>query len=161
MNFESVAVTAVQDLWQVGKVADSRSTKPIKVKRFVINATNTTIPTSQMLAIRVRILPATVTDGSGGTSVTAPAKTDLGDSSAGFTGFTNNTTKATTSGTATILFEGGFHIFNGMDETLDMDGKGGSQTTIPTAEVVVIELLSTVSGTVNLSGTCWVEESGG
>jgi hypothetical protein len=148
--FEAVAVTAVQDLIQitgaVGKIV-----RPI---RAWVKATDTTLPTGQMLSTRCRFLPATVTNGSGGTTPTI-GKTDPGDAAASFTAMANNTTKATTSGTAVVVDESGDHIFSGYDNTLVV------RPPIGTTEAFVFELLSTVSGTVHLSGGVLVEEMGG
>lgn len=54
-------------------------------------------------------LPATVTSGSGGSSVT-PVALDSGDAAAAFTAECNNTTVATTSSTAVVLMELGWII---------------------------------------------------
>lgn len=150
LGFENVAVTAAQDLVQITG-ASGKIVRPIR--RFV-GATDTTIPTSQMLQIRERFLPATVTNGSGGTTPTI-YRNDPGDAAASLTALANNTTKATTNGTAIILNEVSAHIFNGFyDDFLNPPVIGPS-------EAYVFELLSTVSGTVHLSGWVEVEEWGG
>ncbi len=148
--FEAVTVTAPQDLIQISGVA-GKLVRPI---RAWVKATNTTLPTAQMLETRCRFLPATVTNGSGGTTPTI-SKVDQGDAAASFTALANNTTKATTSGTAVVLDEGGDHIYAGYDNTFV------SRAPIGNSEAFVFELLSTVTGTVNLSGGIEVEEIGG
>lgn len=60
------------------------------------------------LRVTVRRLPATVTSGSGGSAPT-PAPMDSADTAAGFAAEVNNTTVATTSGTAIFLAEYGWN----------------------------------------------------
>lgn len=157
VSFEQVAVAAPQDLFQINGPSGSRL---LRVKRAVLSATDTTLPTSQMLAIRARFLPATVTNGSVGTAPT-PARTDPGDAAPSFTAYANNTTKATSSGTPVVLHEAGFHVYNGFDETFDYDANPVASPPIGPGEAWVLELLSTPSGTLHLSGTVWLEETGG
>lgn len=146
--FEKVSVTALQDLFQIigatGKIS--------LVTRFNLASTDVT-PTSQNCAIRVRFLPATVTNGSGGSSPTPQA--NPGDSAASFTAKANNTTPATTSGTAITHLEDAFFISAGYSFQFP--------TPIPVgpSESAVIELLNNPSGTITLSGTVWVTEIGG
>lgn len=102
VGFEEVAVSAAQDLVQIL----GASGKMLQILGFNVGMTDTTPPVNQQLAIRCRFMPATVTGGSGGTSVT-PAPYDHGDAAASFTASVNNTTKATTSGTAQIVWEDG------------------------------------------------------
>ncbi len=153
--FEGVSVAAAQDLFQLlgatGKV--------IRLRRVVLSATDTTAPTSQMLEVRVRYLPATVTNGSGGTTPT-PQATSPGDSAASFTAKANNTTPATTNGTAVKIFEGGCHVFNGLDENFGDDGTGQHCPEAGPSTSLTVELLGAPTGTVHLSGTAWVEEIG-
>lgn len=154
VSFENVAVSGgTNDLVQI-----SFATQPkiARVRRLYCGATDTTLPTSQLMSTRFRILPATFTTGSGGASAT-PAPADLGDPAATFSAQVNNTTKATTSGTAVICHEGSWHIYNGEDHTFPEK----YQPTIVRLDGAVYELLSTVSGTVHLSGWIEVEEFGG
>ncbi len=150
VTFEGVAVTAVQDLIQLTGVAG----KIIRPIRAWVKATDTTLPTAQMIQTRCRFLPATVTPGSGGTTP-AIVKFDPGDAGASFTVLANNTAKATTNGTAAILEESGDHVFAGYDMTFAV------RAPIGPSEAWVFELLSTVTGTVHLSGGVIVEEIGG
>ena len=154
VTFENVAVSAAQDLFEI----KGASGKMLEIIGFKIGATDTTIPTAQMLQIRGRFMPATVTSGSGGSSPT-PAKTDPGDASASFTAGANNTSKATTSGTAIVQYENGVHIFNGED--VAFDGVQFPRPVVGPSESWVLELLSTVSGTVHMSASIWVRETGG
>src|SRR5437868_1937281 len=100
--FSGVAVTLPQDLVQI----KGATGKMVRIVRAWCGATDTTIPTPQHIQIRCRFLPATVTDGSGGTTPT-PQKVDPGDAAASFTALMNSTTKATSSGTAIVHDENG------------------------------------------------------
>jgi hypothetical protein len=130
------------------------SNRQARIIRCWVAAVNTTAPTAQMISVRCRFLPATVTNGSGGSTPTI-GRMDPGDAAATCTALANNTTKATTSGTGIVLEENGFHIFSGYDYQFPRP------PIISTNEAFVFELLSTVSGTVNLSGGLLFEESGG
>lgn len=149
--FENVTVSAAQDLFQI----KGSTGKTCKIKRVFLGATNTTLVTAQSLRLRCRFLPATVTNGSGGSTPT-PQPQDPGDAAASFTAFANNTTPATSSGTASVLEDAGVHIFAGWDYTWPT----GSEPTIGLNQAFVFELLSTVSGTCNFSGSIRIEESG-
>ena len=150
VTFSNVAVTQAQDLVQV----IGASGKIVRVLRAWCSATDTTAPTAQMLQVRQRFLPATVTNGSGGSSPT-PAKIDPGDAAASFTAKANSTTQATTSGTAVVKDEDGFHVYSGYDKV------ALTPTPVGSSEAYVFELLSTPSGTLHLSGGVEVEEIGG
>lgn len=145
-----VAVSAAQDMWQI----KGATGKMVRVLRVKIGETDTTPATGQMLSVRARFLPATVTDGTGGTSATI-AKTDPGDAAASFTALLNNTGKATTNGTAVIDIEDGFYNLGGWDHFWL------TPPVIGPSESFVIEMLSTPSGTVTLAGYVEVEEIGG
>lgn len=149
VTFSGVAVAAPQDLVQV----KGATGKMLRVLRQWISATDTTAPTAQQLQLRARLLPATVTDGSGGSTPT-PQKTDQGDAAATFTALANSTTKATTSGTAVVLEENGCHVFGGYDFSFLRP------PTVAVSTSFVFELLSTPTGTLHLSGGVTVEEIG-
>src|SRR5580698_10257812 len=100
ITFESVSVSAAQDLIQVSGAAG----KMVRILRCGVGATDTSLPTAQMLSLRQRFLPTTVTNGSGGTTPTV-TKVDPGDAGAILTALANNTTKATTNGTALVQDE--------------------------------------------------------
>lgn len=148
----NVSVSAAQDLCQVIGAAG----KTVRIRRLFVGATNTTLVTAQALSLRCRYLPVTVSNGSGGSSPSF-LPVDPGDAAASVTAKANNTTPATTNGTAVILENWGVHIFAGLDFTFPADGR----PVIGPSESFVFELLSTVVGTVNLSMTVEVEETGG
>ena len=108
ITFEQVSVSAAQDLVQIIGAAG----KTVRVRKCWVGMSNTSLPTAQMCSTRFRFLPATVTNGSGGSSPTAQPL-DPGDSAASVTAKANNTTKATTNGTASTLYENGWHAYAG------------------------------------------------
>lgn len=150
VTFEAVSVTAAQDLLQI----KGASGKMLRILRHWVGLTDTTLPAAQMLSLRSRYLTATVSDGSGGSTPT-PVKKDPGDAAASFTALANNTSKATTSGTAVIQYENGAYLYQGDEWSYD------DPPCIGPSESFVFELLSTVSGTVHLSGGVDIEEIGG
>jgi hypothetical protein len=151
VTFENVSISAAQDLFQI-KGAAGKILRIIGVK--LGSCGDTTLQTAQGIETRARYLPVTVTDGSGGSTPT-PAKLDPGDAAASFTALANNTSKATTNGTAITVHEGAFHNFQGEDYTFP------DPPIVGPSESFVYELLSTVSGTCHMSGKVIVEELGG
>ncbi len=150
VSFEGVAVSgATNDLIAI----IGGALKMLRIKRVKWGCTDTSLATGQNLSTRCRILPPTVTNGSGGTTPT-PRPVDPGDAAATFTAHANDTTKATTSGTAIIEDEDGSHLFAGYSFSFP------NPPVIPPTSCFVFELLSTVSGTVHLSGLVEVEEMG-
>lgn len=150
VSFENVAITAVQDLFQI-KGAAGKMLKIIGVK---FGCTTNTIPTAQNLATRARFVPATVTDGSGG-STPLLNKLDPGDAAASFTALANSTVKATSSGTAVVVHEAGFHVYAGEDYTFP------DPPCIGPSESFVYELIVAPGSSLNFSGKVIVEEFGG
>lgn len=152
VSFSQVAVSAPQDLAQIPGV----SNKLVRILRFWLSpAVDTSLAAAQGLSLRCRILPATFTVGSGGSTGLTPSKKDQGDAASSIsTAATNNTVKATTSGTAVILFSGGAHLYSGIDKRFD-----SPVPIVPTAGFV-LELLSTPTGTVTLSGGVDLSEEG-
>jgi hypothetical protein len=149
INFEQVAVSAPQDLFGLSPEAG----KEIRILHRWLGATDTALVGAQSLALRERYLPGTVTPGSGG-SIPAVAAPDPGDGIGAPMAWANATTKASTSGTAVTLWESGCDIWAGYDgDPVEPYAIGGG-------EAYVLELLSTVSGTVHLSGGVTYEEIG-
>jgi hypothetical protein len=150
VTFEEVACSAAQDLVQIIGAAG----KTLRILRQFVSMTDNSPPTNQQLALRSRFLPATVSNGSGGTSPT-PQLFDPGDAAASFTAKANSTSKATTSGTAAILEENGCNAFAGYDYMFPRP------PIIGPSESFVFELLVGPVGTMHLSGGVIVEEMGG
>jgi hypothetical protein len=151
VTFEAVSIVLAQDLLQIKGAAG----KMLKILSLWLGADDTSLPTAQMMKIRGRFLPSAVVDGTGGSAATI-ARTDRGDAAASFTALANNTAKATTNGTADIVEEMGFHIYQGYDKAFP---KGLSF--VGPSESFVFELLGAPAAAVTMSGGAEVEESGG
>jgi hypothetical protein len=152
VSTDNVAISAVQDLMQVKGAAG----KILKIRFCRFKNVDTTLPAGQMLRFRNRYLPATVTDGSGGSSPT-PVPMDPGNAAASFTAKANDTTQASSSGTAVVLSPGGEHIQNGYERVWAL----GDEPVIGPSESFTFELESTTNGTIHGSTEVGVEEMGG
>jgi hypothetical protein len=104
--FEAISVSAAQDLFSLQPAANKL------VEIHEVHITQDTGETSEQLVVRLRRLPATFTVGSGGAAVT-PDPMSPGDAAAGATVRRNDTTVATTSGTAATLRRQGDNVLNG------------------------------------------------
>lgn len=99
VGFKAIAVAAVQDLIAVYAGANmAAELHSVKLAQF----TQTAIGSAQ---IRLRKFPATVTSGSGGAAAT-PAPLRTTDAAATVTARINDTTQASTSGTAADIADG-------------------------------------------------------
>lgn len=147
---ENVSIAAAQDLAQIIGAAG----KILQIVQCTVGFTDTSLPTAQMLRLQCNYLPATVTNGSGGTSPT-PAPLDPGDAAASFTAKANSTTPATTNATAVQLIAVGVHIYAGWDWPFK------DPIVIGPSESFTFKLLSTVSGTCHASMTVKIIEMGG
>lgn len=148
---KNIAVTAVQDVL----AAYAASTKLLKLLAVEIAANGQT--TVGNYAMRLRYLPATVTSGSVGASVT-PANVNPGGAAASFTARRNDTTQATSSGTAIDLVATQFNPINGyywQPPVQQGDEPGAGLST------AFILSLDGIAGTINVSATMWLREIGG
>lgn len=154
VTFEEITITAAQDLFEL--YFGSSIYKSLKILRHWINCSDTTIPAATILPLRARILPSSVSHGSGGGSASI-GKSDPGDANASFTALRNNTSPASTTGTPNIEYEDGFHIFQGCEHMYDRPPIiiGGQ------AQSFVFELLAVPgSFSAKFSGGILVEEAG-
>lgn len=93
-------------------LAKPAADKPIRLAGWILGQTSESGDAmEENVRITVQYFPATITDGTGGSSVT-PAKTEELDPAAGFTARCNDAAVATTSGTAVIKEEIGWNIRN-------------------------------------------------
>lgn len=104
----AVATTTTVDLAYLKPAAD----KPILLEYAEVGAVGGTADAGdaqeELLRVEVIKLPATVTAGSGGTTPT-PTPLAVNDTAAGFTARANDTTVATTSGTALTIVASGWN----------------------------------------------------
>lgn len=148
VSFVGVSITAVQDLLQIKCPAGM----VLRVKRLAFVCVQQTAPASSQLSLQARVLPATVSDGTGGGSVTPAIASGIGSTpAAGFTCLINNTAKATTSGTPQIIEESGMNILQGYDN-------GGLNIPIAPLQSLVFELLTAPLTSILFSGMASVEQ---
>jgi hypothetical protein len=144
------------DIWSFAPVAN----RSINLRGFTLGQT-TEVGDLAEENVRVTVirLPATFTVGSGGSAVTAVATPGSSlDTVWGTSVRTNDTTVATTSGTAQILDEFGWNIRNAPYEHWYPD-----ERFCPGAfngQGLVIRLESTLVDDITFSGTAWFQEEG-
>lgn len=151
--FTAVTVSAQQDLVYIKPAAD----KICIVEAIYLAASGGTADAGdaqeELLRIEVIRVPSTVTVGSGGSAVT-PAPVIPNDAAAGFTARTNDTTVATTSGSLQSKYLTGLNIRIPTPFVVPPEWR----MVIANAEAIVVRLNLAPNDSVNVSGTCWVEE---
>src|SRR5262245_41828571 len=112
LAFENVTVSAAQDLFYVKPAADKICIVEAIYLSNVGGAADAGDAQEEILRLVLNRLPATVTVGSGGSASGTGTLNPLAvnDTAAGFTGRTNDTTPATTSGTARTLYADGWNV---------------------------------------------------
>ncbi len=150
VSFINVTISAAQDLLAV----KGSTGKTLQLRRYWWAMNDTTLETAQGVRTNLKFGSATVTLGSGGSGPT-PRPIDPGDSAASFTCRANDTTPATTSGSFVNIAPNGGHNYGGGDFNFGLDGPvcGLNQG-------IILELLSTLSGTCAWSGGMLLAESG-
>lgn len=119
------------------------SNKPVKLRRFIIGQTSEVGDAAEeSLRISIIRLPATFTSGSGGSTVTKTYPSSAGGA-ASATVEANNTTIATTSGTAETLYELAWNVRNVPTEFVWYDDAFCPR--VANGEGLVIRLQSTVT----------------
>jgi hypothetical protein len=147
-SFTNVSVAAVQDLLAIY----AGSSKIVAVQSVELSQiTQTTIGS---LRVRLRYLPTTVTAGTGGTSVT-PVRQVPGDAAATATARANDTTQATSSGTAVDLWSDQWNLLNGF---LWVPPSVGRPPVIGLSGAFVVSLDAAPGSAVFCSGTVVFEE---
>jgi hypothetical protein len=150
--FDRVAVTAIQDLFEIQPAAD----KPVLFAGLKLSqSSDFGDAQDEGLTVRVKRVVATATSGSGGTSPT-PRTTMKSQSAAGFTAEVNNTTQATSSGTIEILDVDVFIVRAGLlwipPERMAFEFVNGV--------FGVIDLPVAPADSITMSGTLYVVERG-
>lgn len=147
ISFKQVSVSAVQDLL----AAYCGSSKAISVHSVQLGQiTGTTV---QNLPITINHLPATVTAGSGGSSVT-PQKANPGDAAATITARANDTSQATTGGTKNQLVADVYNTINGYFWQPPI----ADRPVVEPSAALVVSLDGAPSSALTMSGTITVEE---
>lgn len=145
---ENISVSAVQDIL----AAYAASNKKLQLLGVEIGANGQT--TIGNYPVRIRYLPATVTAGSGGGSVT-PHNVNPDGASAGFTAHRNDTTQATTGGTAADLVATQLNPINGYYWTPPTQVGDEPKADVSAAFVLSLD---NVAGTLGISATMWLRE---
>lgn len=145
--FEGISVSAVQDLFELLPATN----KPCVIHEIHISQDSG--ETSEQLPVRVRRLPATVTSGSGGASVT-PTPLNSADAAAGAVVERNNTTQATTNGTAVTLRRRGDNVLAGWSWVFTPEAR----PVIKQGEALIVELPTAPGSALTMSGELIFEE---
>lgn len=143
-TFEEVAVSVVQDLFEINAPADA----VVILHGFEISQSSDT--ESEMLNLLVH---RGSTSGSGGSTPTA-SPLEVGDAAFGGTVEANNTTQSTE---GTILHSAAFNVLNGYMwmPTPEM------RPVISPSGRLIIELQTAPADALTMSGTAYIEEIGG
>lgn len=145
--FENVTIAAVQDIFSI----KAGAANGVILHQIDLSAGGVTSPAE--IRLRLKRLPATVTNGSGGAAPTISA-TDSGDTKASAaTVRANDTTQATTSGTAAILAAWQWNVLNQFTYLPAPEDR----EIIQAAEALVLDIAGAPASTV-VSGTIkWAE----
>lgn len=147
VSFSGVSVAAVQDLIAV------TATSAMAFKVHSIQVGQITKTSVESLRVSLKRLPATVTVGSGGTAPT-PRKVVNGDAAATVTARANDTTQATTGGTAETLLADVFNLVNGFAWIFPPDDR----PVIAPSQAVTFSLDTAPAATYVMNGSMVVEE---
>lgn len=145
--FKNVSIAAAQDV--IGIYAGSA--KALEIHEIRLG--QTTITTAAQLRLTLRRLPATVTSGSVG-SASTPVPQNKNDTAASFTARVNDTTQATTSGTAIDYTPDVWNLVNGYDMLYAPEDR----PVINPNEAFVVSLDQAPSQSINCSGVAIVAE---
>lgn len=130
--------------------------KPVKLRGLKFGQLSEVGDTAEEgLRISIIRLPATVTSGSGGAAAT-PVPMDSVDTAAGCTCEVNNTTVATTSGTAVTLEELAWNNRNSPYETWWPDASFAPK--VKQGEALVIRQQTTLADDMSFAFTAYIEE---
>lgn len=156
VEFHSTTITTAggdQDLFYIKPAAD----KPCIIEAVYLSnvgvAADAGDAQEELHRIEVIRLPATVTVGSGGAAMT-PNPLATNDTAAGFTARINDTTVATTSGTALWLHSEGWNV----RQSYIWLPPPEHRPIVANAQAIVVRLGSTLTDDIVCNGTCIVRE---
>lgn len=130
--------------------------KPVKLRGFMLSQISEVRDVEEEgLNFSIIRLPATVTSGSGGSAAT-PIPMDSADVAAGFAAEVNNSTVATTSGSAVTLAEFGWINRNSPLDLWFPDERFAPK--VKQGEALVIRMQTTIADDATGQLTAWIEE---
>jgi hypothetical protein len=147
--FENVTVAAVQDLLTV----KAGATNGLELRRLSLSASGVT--SAAEIRIRLKRLPATVTLGSGGSTPTIQKVSSRLNISPLSTAHANDTTQATTSGTAATLANWSWQV---LQDFLEVPPTEGERWECDVSEALVLDVIAAPASTV-LSGIMVFKET--
>ena len=147
LSFKDVAVAAAQDLLGV----TTSASVPIAIHSVTL--TQKTLTAWEAKNVLFRRVPATVTQGSGGTTPT-PRPMNANDTAAGGTYHVNDTTAATSSGTIVDIHSEEWNFLNGLYWLPPPEDR----PIIRISEGFMVNLVTAPSGSMTSSGTIIFEE---
>lgn len=151
-SFTAVAITAAQDLFAI----KAGATVPIFVHSVTLG--QKTLSAWEAKELKFSYLPATATLGSGGTTATSRGSDPGGmAAAAAATVHVNDTTGATSSGTAYDIFDDDWVFTNGY---IWLPADPRDRIFIRPAEALAVRLGTAPSGSMTCSGTIEYEEIG-
>jgi len=153
VEFHNVAISAQQDLFYIKPAADKVCFIEALKLSNVGGAADAGDAQEELYRLEIIRLPSTVTVGSGGNSFT-PSAVAVNDAAAGFTARINDTTVATTSGTAVNVDSDGWNV------RLPYAWPGLPEHRLPiaNAQAIVVRLVTTPADAVTCNGTLYVRE---
>lgn len=156
LTFENVSISAAQDLFYIKPAADKVCIVEAVYLSNVGGTADAGDAQEELLRLACNRLPATVTVGSGGSASATGTLNPLAvnDTSAGFTGRTNDTTPATTSGTARTLHADGWNVRVPYVWLPPPEHR----PLVANAEAIVFKLLAAPADAVSCSGTIIIRE---
>lgn len=146
-TFEEVAVTAVQDLFEINAPADA-----VVVLHGLIISQSSDAGDSESEQLNVLIHLGSTT-GSGGTTPTARPM-ELGDAAFGGTVEANNTTQSTE---GTFIHAESFNVMAGLQIWWTPE----TRPVVSPSDRIIIELQTAPADSLTMSGTVYFEEIGG
>lgn len=151
-RFSGVTLSAAQDIFSLLASAN----KAIEIRHIQLSASGVISPAE--IPLNLKRLPATVTNGSGGSTPTKQKVDKRTGVSPTATAHANDTTQATTSGTAEILASWNWNVLLPFDY---MPGPEASdRESCDVSESLVFELPSTPGAAVTVSGFIkWCEKA--
>lgn len=151
--FTAVSVSAAQDFFYIKPTADKPVTLEAVYLGVVGGSADAGDAQEELMDLRIIRLPATVTVGSGGTNPT-PTPISPNDTAAGFTARVNDTTVATTSGTALTMHA---DSMNSRSPYVYMPPPE-HRLFVANAQAIVVRLTGTPADAISMNGTAYVRE---